>query len=134
MIGCTLDDMIALGAGIDRYCFEREKAGIPAYAYQLARRLPTDGRQGVLQGAFHSSELWYMFKSLRFCWRPFVQGDYDLAEQMVTCWTNFAAYGNPNGAKDGVWTPLTKDNPNFMVFKLDENDQVASAMGPLMPR
>ena len=134
MIGCTLDDMGALGAGIDRFCFEREKAGIPAYAYQFARRLPTDGREGVLKGAFHSSELWYMFKSLRFCWRPFVPGDYDLAEQMVTNWTNFAAYGNPNGAKDGAWTPLTKDNPNYMVFKLDENDQVASAMGPLMPR
>lgn len=134
MIGCTLDDMGALGAGIDRFCFEREKAGIPAYAYQFARRLPTDGREGVLQGAFHSSELWYMFKSLRLCWRPFVQGDYDLAEQMITNWTNFAAYGNPNGAKAGAWTPLTQADPNYMVFKLDENEQVASAMGPLMPR
>ena len=134
MIGCTLDDMGALGRGIDRFCFEREKAGIPAYAYQFARRLPTDGREGVLQGAFHSSELWYMFKSLRFCWRPFVQGDYELAEQMITCWTNFAACGNPNGANAGAWTPLTQADPNYMVFKLDENEQVASAMGPLMPR
>ena len=132
MIGCPLDDMGRLADGVDRFCIEREKSGKPAYAYQFARRLPTDGRENVLQGAFHSSELWYMFKSLRLCWRPFVQGDYDLAEQMITCWTNFAAYGNPNGAKDGAWTPCTAENPQYMVFRLDENDQVASAMGPML--
>ncbi len=134
MIGCTLDDMGSLGAGIDRFCLLREEAGTPAYAYQFARRLPTDGREGVLQGAFHSSELWFTFKSLRFCWRPFTPGDYDLAEQMITDWTNFAAYGNPNGARDGAWKPLTKAQPEYMVFKLDEAERVASAMGPLMAR
>ena len=131
MIGCTLDDMGILASGIDSFCFEREKAGKPAYAYQFARRLPTDGREGVLQGAFHSSELWFMFKSLRFCWRPFVKGDYDLAEQMITYWTNFAKYGNPNGAGAGQWTPCTKESPLFMILKLDENEQVASGMGTL---
>ena len=130
MMGCTLDDMGRLATGIDRFCFAREKAGIPAYAYQFARRLPTDGREGVLQGAFHSSELWYMFKSLRFCWRPFIPGDYDLAEQMITYWTNFAATGNPNGTGPEVWPPCTADNPAFMIFKLDDDGQVASATGP----
>jgi para-nitrobenzyl esterase len=129
MMGCTLDDMGMLASGVDRFCFAREAAGIPAYAYQFARRLPTDGREGVLQGAFHSSELWYMFKSLRFCWRPFVQGDYDLAEQMITFWTNFAATGNPNGADPEVWTPCTAASPDFMILKLDDDGQVASAMG-----
>ena len=131
MIGGTLDDMGGLASGIDRFCFAREQAGIPAYAYQFARRLPTDGREGVLQGAFHSSELWYMFKSLRFCWRPFVPGDYDLAEQMVTFWTNFAAAGNPNGSGPVVWTPCTAASPEFMILKLDEEGQVASEMGSL---
>lgn len=127
LIGGTLDDMGGLADGIDTFCFLREEAGIPAYAYQFARRLPTDGREGVLQGAFHSSELWYMFKSLRFCWRPFVPGDYDLAEQMVTCWTNFAATGNPNGSGPEVWLPCTNENPGKMVFSLDADGQVASA-------
>ena len=131
MIGCTLDDMGMLGAGIDNFCFVREDAGIPAYAYQFARRLPTDGRPDVLQGAFHSSELWYMFKSLKHCWRPFTEGDYALAEQMIRYWTAFAASGNPNGPKGGDWTPLTRENPQYMVFCLDENDAVASAMGPM---
>ena len=131
MMGCTLDDMGMLGAGIDNFCFVREDAGIPAYAYQFARRLPTDGRPDVLQGAFHSSELWYMFKSLKHCWRPFTEGDYALAEQMIRYWTAFAACGNPNGPKDGAWTPLTRENPQYMVFCLDDKDAVASAMGPM---
>ena len=129
MMGCTLDDMGMLASGIDRFCFEREKAGIPAYAYQFARRLPTDGREGVLQGAFHSSELWYMFKSLRFCWRPFIPGDYDLAEQMITFWTNFAATGNPNGTGPEIWTPCTSSSPEFMILMLNDDGQVASEMG-----
>lgn len=131
MIGGTLNDMGGLGRGIDTFCLEREKSGKKSFAYQFARPLPTDGRQGVLEGAFHSSELWYMFKSLRFCWRPFVEGDYDLAEQMITCWSNFVKYGDPNGPKGGDWTPFTADNQKFMIFKLDENEQVASAMGTL---
>jgi len=53
---------------------------------------------------------------------------------MLTAWTNFAKYGNPNGQNDGSWTPYTKDNPNFMIFKLDENDVENSGMGdPLKP-
>ena len=134
MMGSTLDDMDVLAMGIDTFCLQREKDGRPAYAYQFARRLPTDGREGVLQGAFHSSDLWFMFKSLRFAWRPWIQGDYDLAEQMITCWTNFAAYGNPNGRKDGPWKPFTAANPEYMIFKLDDAGNVASGMGPLLPR
>lgn len=132
MIGSTLDDMGRLADGIDRFCLVREAAGTPAYAYQFARRLPTDGREGVLQGAFHSSELWYMFKSLRFCWRPFVEGDYELAEEMIGCWTNFAACGNPNGKGPAVWTPFTHDKPEYRVFKLDEEGRPASVTGPKM--
>ena len=132
MIGCTLDDMGRLADGIDRFCLVREAAGTPAYAYQFARRLPTDGREGVLQGAFHSSELWYMFKSLRFCWRPFVEGDYELAEEMIRCWTNFAACGNPNGDGPAEWTPFTQAKPEYRVFRLDDEGRPASAMGPKM--
>ncbi|MCR5709154.1 MAG: carboxylesterase family protein [Bacteroidales bacterium] len=134
MIGGTLDDMAGLAGGIDRFCAAREAAGNVAYAYQFARRLPTDGRPNVLEGAFHSSELWYMFKSLRFCWRPFTKGDEALAEQMVTYWTRFADTGNPDGKGAQTWTPCTAESPLYMVFRLDENDAVASAMGaPLQP-
>lgn len=134
MIGSTLDDMGALGNGIANFCLEREKKGGKAFAYQFARRLPTDGREGVLEGAFHSSELWYMFKSLKYCWRPFEEGDYELAEQMITYWSNFVKYGDPSGKNAGEWTPFTAENPDYMVFRLDENGDVASSMGPLMSK
>ena len=126
MIGGTLDDMGNLGGtNIRTFCQQREKdGGKPAYAYQFARRLPTDGREGVLEGAFHSSELWYMFKSLRFCWRPMTEGDYELAEQMITCWTDFVKTGNPGAG----WTPCTAADSRSMVFRLDEAGKVASAM------
>lgn len=134
MIGYTLDDIPMLALGIEKFCQVREKAGGKAYAYQFARRLPTDGRPGVLEGAFHSSELWYTFKSLKHSWRPFTPGDYDLAEEMISAWTNFAAYGNPNGNGPETWTPCTQENPSYWVFKLDSEGTVASAIGkPLEP-
>ena len=127
LVGSTLDDMGILADGIETFCALREKSGKPAYAYQFARRLPTDGRPDVLEGAFHSSELWYMFNTLRFSWRPFTEGDRALAEQMITAWTNFARSGDPNGECVPEWEPCTKADPRMMVFRLDEDDVVASS-------
>jgi para-nitrobenzyl esterase len=53
---------------------------------------------------------------------------------MLTAWTNFAKYSNPNGQEDGEWTPCTAANPNFMLFRLDENNVENSQMGvPIKP-
>ena len=129
MIGFTLNDSGNMAGQIAEFCLNRQEMGGKAYAYQFARPLPTDGRSNVLQGAFHSSDLWFVFKSLEHCWRPWTQGDWDLAEKELTYWTNFAKYGDPNGPDGGEWTPYTADKPEFMVFKLDEADVEASAMG-----
>ena len=49
---------------------------------------------------------------------------------MVTAWTNFAKYSDPQGG----WKPCTAEDPGFMVFRLDENDNEASFFGePLSP-
>ena len=132
LIGYTLNDAGNMGGQIRDFCLNREQKGGKAYAYQFARPLPTDGRRGVLQGAFHSSDLWYVFKSLEHCWRPWTEGDWDLSEKMLTAWSNFAKYADPNGPGQdlgAVWTPYTAATPEFMVFKLDGNDAEASAMG-----
>ena len=129
MIGFTLNDSGNMAGQISEFCLNRQEMGGKAYAYQFARPLPTDGRSNVLQGAFHSSDLWFVFKSLEHCWRPWTQGDWDLAEKELTYWTNFAKYGDPNGPEGGEWTPYTAEKPEFMVFKLDEADVEASAMG-----
>ena len=88
-----------------------------------------------LKGAFHSSDLWYVFTSLEHCWRPWTQGDWDLSEKMITAWTNFAKFSDPNGEGEGLgWKPCTEKEPNFMLFKLDEKDAEASEMGqPIIP-
>ncbi|MBR4624724.1 MAG: carboxylesterase family protein, partial [Alphaproteobacteria bacterium] len=57
-------------------------------------------------------------------------------EKMLTAWTNFAKYSNPNGA-DGKglgWNTCTAKKPLFMLFKLDAKDAEASEMGePILP-
>ena len=129
MIGYTLNDAGNMEPVITDFCLNREEAGGKAWAYQFARPLPTDGRPNVLQGAFHSSDLWFVFKSLKNCWRPWTQGDWDLSEKMLTAWSNFAKYSDPNGKDGGDWKPVTAAQKDFMVFCLDENDAEASFLG-----
>jgi len=53
---------------------------------------------------------------------------------MLTAWSNFAKYADPNGANGGEWQPFTKENQQYMRFKLDEKDAEASSLGePLKP-
>jgi para-nitrobenzyl esterase len=53
---------------------------------------------------------------------------------MLTAWTNFAKYSDPNGKNGGKWAPYSVQNPKFMVFKLDASDKENSGMGdPLKP-
>ena len=129
MIGFTLNDSGDMSPGIKAFCIDREEKGGKAYAYQFARPLPDDGKHPEvtqrLRGAFHSSDLWFVFKSLKHCWRPWTQGDWDLSEKMITAWSNFAKNSDPGLG----WEPCTAAKPDFMVFRLDENDAEASFLG-----
>ena len=63
--------------------------------------------------------------------RPFTQADWDLAEHVVSCWTNFAKTGDPGLG----WKAYTPAAPDFMVFDLSEDGaKDASAMGKPLPR
>ena len=91
---------------------EMEKVGHkPSYVYFFTRDLPGDNA-----GAFHSSELWYMLGTLKSCWRPMTEGDYDLSERMVSYWTNFMKNGDPNGVGLSLWPSCTKAEPFEMVL------------------
>ena len=75
-------------------------------------------------GAFHSSELWFVFETLAKCWRPFKGAHYDLARNVCNYWTNFIKTGDPNGPDaDGTpmpeWKPYTKDDP-FVIYLNEE--------------
>ena len=132
MIGCTRDDMGNSEPAIRRFCELRNAAGKPVYAYQFAHALPDDeAGSHDMKGAFHSSELWFMFKSLEHSDRPFTPADWDLAEHVVSCWTNFAKTGDPGLG----WKAYSPEAPDFMIFDLSEDgSQDASAMGTPLKR
>lgn len=109
MLGSTKDDFFAprndsregkypaiYGQVLETCALLNQKNTAPAFAYQFARDPLGDDA-----GAFHSSELWYMFGTLHRSWRPKDKHDYALSETMVTAWTNFFKYGDPG------WEPGT---------------------------
>ena len=117
MIGYTSDDMGTPGDGVGRFCELRSSAGKPVFEYEFAHALPDDeAGSHDMKGAFHSSELWFVFKSLDRSDRPFVQADWDLAEKIISCWTDFAKTGNPGNG----WAQYKSDAPFKMVFDTDE--------------
>ena len=119
LIGGTLDDGFANQCQqIDAFCYVRDSLSQkPVYQYLFARKLP--GTDKV--GAFHSSELWFMFNTLGRSWRPFTSADFDLSERMMDYWTNFAKYGNPNGESGGSWRPFTLTESYVEVLNVRHN-------------
>ena len=125
MFGFTANDMFDMRQAIADFCLLREKkSDKPAYAYMFSRQLPGDG-----SGAFHSSDLWYVFHSLRHSWRPFTKADDALSLRIVDYWTNFAKYGDPNGKENGIWTPYTAADPEFMQFDVAGDSAVCRMTG-----
>lgn len=115
MIGQTMDDIMPMSKQLDAFCYLRDSLNHrPAYQYFFARKLP-----GTKDGAFHSSELWYMFDTLGSSWRPMTPADYSLAEKMTDYWTNFAKYGDPNGQGKETWHPFTLGNPFVETFNVE---------------
>ena len=68
--------------------------------------------------AWHSSELWYTFASLRETMppcRPWEEVDFKLAEQLSSYWANFIKTGDPNGEGLPIWEQST-DGTNVMLL------------------
>lgn len=109
MCGSTSEDFGApvLFSLAQKWCSAQEK---PSYTWLFDRKLPGDDR-----GAWHSSDLWYWFGTLKNCWRPMEKKDYDLSDMMTSYLTNFAKFGDPNGAELPNWAPVGKS-----VLKLGE--------------
>jgi para-nitrobenzyl esterase len=128
IIGGTVVDMRGNSKPVADFCLSRAGRGKKGYAYQFARPLPGDSA-----GAFHSAELWYIFHTLNRSWRPFTVGDEALSQYMVSCWTNFARYGNPNGDDEGIWKPYTSSDPGFMLFTTDGKTNTSAMGQPLNP-
>ena len=125
MIGFTSNDLSDMTKPVSDFAGLRATQSTkPVYAYLFQRQLPGDS-----SGAFHSSDLWYIFNSLRHGWRPFTEGDKALAKQMVDYWTNFAKSGNPNGNNGNTWKPYTAQNPGFLLLDV-KGDKPELTMAP----
>ncbi|MDL2318971.1 carboxylesterase family protein, partial [Eubacteriales bacterium OttesenSCG-928-A19] len=124
MIGSTEGDigvtpeMLARGEkgqlyeGCMRWSLKNESLGRkPAYVYCFARRPLGDDA-----GAFHSSELWYVFGTLHRSWRPKEAVDWRLSREMMDYWCSFVRQGDPNGEGLPPWPGCTKENPHVRVL------------------
>jgi para-nitrobenzyl esterase len=119
MIGHTANDIGNIAPSIADFCLLLEEQGHnPAYSYNFIRPLPGDSA-----GAFHSSELWYIFGTLDRCWRPLTEEDYVLSKKMIDYWTNFARYGDPKGTTYTDWKPYTKDTGYVEILDIEKKPE-----------
>ena len=70
-------------------------------------------------GAYHTSELQYLFKGANFFGLPvgaLSHKQVQLSNAMVSYWTQFAKTGNPNSSAEPVWSPYSTSTDQFQSF------------------
>lgn len=141
IIGCTIDEilhnfgdskvnMAASQRAWGRCQYMQGKK--PAYMFCFDRPLPGIRENAFINTAFHSAELWYVFGTLKRCWRPFSKEDYQLSELMMDYWTNFAKTGNPNSEKLPNWEPFTEPAKEMLDFSIDGTKMKAFDLDGMM--
>jgi para-nitrobenzyl esterase len=87
-----------------------------AYVYYFDQHRdypPGSPREG--QGIWHGGEVPYVFgHDFDMQLGPPRASDLALSDAMVTYWTNFAKYGNPNGKGVPQWPAFSDNNPQMM--------------------
>lgn len=114
MMGSTSHDIvppIIQGMAQDWCVMQDEQKKQPSYCWFFDRKLPGDDN-----GAWHSSELWYFFGTLKNGWRPFKEHDYKISDAMANALCNFAKTGNPNEVGSDVWKPTTASQKQIMLW------------------
>lgn len=120
ILGCNGDDLTAAKENPSQENSPMHAANLAyaqmvdqdVYVYYFDRKLPGDEA-----GSFHSAELWYVFGSLEYCWRPLEEADRALSKEMIGYWSNFMKTGNPNGEGLQTWKPCTKEDLFVKTFK-----------------
>jgi para-nitrobenzyl esterase len=79
---------------IDVWCEDQVKRSGRIYTYFFDHPIPWPAHPEF--GAFHSSELPYIFETLKLLDRPWQPADFRLSEIMASYWSNFAKTGDPN--------------------------------------
>ena len=68
----------------------------------------------VAKGAFHGSEIVYVFKNLATESQPWTDEDRRVSDLMSSYWVNFARTGNPNGPGLPEWPNYAESDPKLM--------------------
>ena len=96
----------------------------PVYTYHFEQVTPSEpGKKS--RGAFHSSDIPYVFETLDFEKLPWSADDHKLSDMMSSYWTNFAKSGDPNGSGLPQW-PQYDEKTNYEVMHL----QLGGATAP----
>jgi len=115
MVGFVADDLGVNGTGPEQKATARERARVAmhlwasdqvkaskrVYTYYFDRAIPWPEHPEF--GAFHSSEIPYIFRTLDRLKRPWEPIDKKLADTFSTYVTNFAKKGDPNAAPLPRW-------------------------------
>jgi len=90
------------------------RQGHPAWVYNFDRAAP--GSDPVKVGAFHCSELVYVFGTQDTVDRPWEETDRQLSDVMSSYWVRFAETGNPNGPSLPEWPAFDEQSRNVKEF------------------
>jgi para-nitrobenzyl esterase len=118
----TADSLTVAGftAPARRLAREVTRAGARAYVYDFTRTRP--GSAGERWGAFHASELAFVFGTLvprsveGFGDLQIADRDRELSDQMGAAWVHFATTGDPNGPGAPAWPAYDTENRTVMEF------------------
>jgi len=102
ILGYTSNDMYAPIMAYIGNRFARENG---AYVYYFDIDQPGDDN-----GAFHSSDLRYMFGRLDHSWRKFTDRDKEVSSQMMNYLANFCKNANPNGSSLPFWQQTDRNH------------------------
>jgi para-nitrobenzyl esterase len=78
--------------------------------------VPPGRPESAAFGAFHSSEIAFVFNNLGKWHRPWQSVDRQMAETISNYWVNFAKTGDPNGAGLPPWPSFDPSNEQSMHF------------------
>ena len=97
---------------VDLWAADQMKASKRVYTYYFDRVLPWPTHPEF--GAFHTSEVPYVFQTIDTLDRPWELADKTVSDTVSSYWTNFAKTGDPNGAGLPSWAAYSANSHKTM--------------------